>query len=556
MRVRAYFGQTIIGLAILALTLGALGWVIRPVVFPLVLLAMVGINVFAILQFLWIAAIAALIVCGIFLNKPGLILAPAIFHLGWFIASVANQRQFLANLDPKVWNGTISPEARSQRTLIADSYKIVDRKIIADGHADKLVGVKRNGSTHKITDIEEVSLAKGEDCSVEEKQASAQLQNAGRTNECFKSRHLDDIPDGLVIEEFSRLEDGCCSETQARLRIGGQERLLFSWFQGVGHTLSRFPQFYWTGGPFMERERFGLEDISSLTMESAIYGVIPPYRWDSDRGRPTRPPISMQEALDRARSLSRLSDADPKTIVSLLKTAGDKGLADGLSLDVAASLVGHGSEGWHALMDYLPSLNTEQTTDLLEKIIRRLETPNICSDCVASGRVREWKLLRDKSLSHSDEFSDRVKRIFVQRSDLAAWQYEGCLRILVALGPPHPASDNFVAKVILPALLADDSQAYSDKAIAYLIVVHKGFQSSDIWPIAAEKLGLVNDQDLKQYISGFWGFYLSSRSNNPTREQVSQLAKVCERISRISDPSFRNQKFPVDCSAGKEFQVR
>jgi hypothetical protein len=556
MRIKNYIEEIVAGLLILAVGLGALGWGLRPLVFPLAPLAMVGINVFAIVEFFWIAILAGLIAFGILRNKPGLILAPFIFHLCWFGASVASHRALLASLDPKVWSAPISEEARSQRTLIANSYQIVDRKIIADGHVDRLFKVKHDGSTHKIINIEEISSAKGEECSLEEKQASPQLRNAGRTDECFKSRDLTAIPDGLVIEKIERRERGCCAETQARLRTGGEERLLFSWFQGFDYALEPFPRFYWLGGPFMETVRFGLADIEPITMESAVYGVAPPYPMDIERTRPALS-LSAEDAADRAQSLAKLTNVSPRAVVSLLTKARAKGTADERSLEVAASLVGHDAEGWLAVLDYANDLNSEQTNALFQKILQRLETPDICSDCIGARlNSNYWKLLRDR-LSHPDEFAERAKRIFAERSDLAAWQYEGSLLIMKALGPSYPASENFVQGPILSMLLADDTTAYSDKAIAYLIVAAKGFQSTQVWPTAASKLDLVHDQDLKQYISGFWGLYLTSLvARNASKEQLLQAARICERISRISDPGLRGQKFAVDCSPDPAYHGR
>src|ERR1700761_1956003 len=98
MRFKNTINQAVAGLLVLVVGFAALGWVLRPLVYPLIPLAMVGINVFAIVEFFWIATLAGLIIFGVVKNKPGLILAPFIFHLGWFGASVASHRAFLASL--------------------------------------------------------------------------------------------------------------------------------------------------------------------------------------------------------------------------------------------------------------------------------------------------------------------------------------------------------------------------------------------------------------------------------------------------------------------------
>jgi hypothetical protein len=145
----------------------------------------------------------------------------------------SSQWRLQESIDSKVWNHQIAPEASAQRTLIVQAFNGVDKKIIADGHIDRLTKLHLDNSNQKITNIEEISLASGVACSVEEKRASPQLQSAGRSDECFKSRSLAEIPDGLVVEQIIRIQitnggAGCCNETQARLRSDGKERLLFS----------------------------------------------------------------------------------------------------------------------------------------------------------------------------------------------------------------------------------------------------------------------------------------------------------------------------------------
>jgi hypothetical protein len=486
-------GQVVFGVVILALALGLLD----AARFPLFLLAYAAPLIAGLLNIAWFAVIIGLVICGVTWSKPGLALAPLLFAALWIGAAVLSQWRLQESIDPKVWLRPTSPEASAQRTLIVQAFGSVDRKIIVDGHIDRLIRVQLDNSSHRITGIEQISLASGDACSAEEKRASPQLQNAGRSDECFTSRSLAEIPDGLVVEKIFRIligngGAGCCNETQARLRSGGKERLLFSWYQGQAYVLSYFPVFdffapsthLWEGGPGITHPvRYGLDDIDPISIISAIYGVTPAYQ--ADRGGPSpRPVLSATESLDHAATFAKQGNVSPKSVAALLITARDKGLIDERSIDVAASLVGHDSEGWSAVTDFAKSLTNDQTELLLEKVLQVLETPNICEDCVASERVgnpslRDWKL-RER-LSNADAVYDRAIRIFAERHDLAAWQYEGCLRIItsLALGPQgYPVVDD-VQKSVLPLLLADDTPAYSDKAIAYL---RAGFQR----PIIAE----------------------------------------------------------------------
>lgn len=148
---------------------------------------------------------------------------------------------------------------------------------------------------------------------------------------------------------------------------------------------------------------------------------------------------------------------------------------------------------------------------LLEKVLKRLETPNICEDCVArelgsdpflrgNPSVHDWKL-RER-LPVPETFQDRAIRIFKEHHDLATWQYEDCLAIIKTLGPQgYPASVNYVGESVLPLIFLDDTQAYSDKAIAFLR--GSGRRPSSARAELAAKFDLVRDRDLKEYMSGF-----------------------------------------------------
>jgi hypothetical protein len=552
-------GQIVLGIVILAVTFGLLG----AARFPVLLLAFVAPSIASLLNVVWFAVIVGLVICAAKWSKPGLALAPVLFVALWIGAAVLSQWRLQASIDPKVWHRPISPEASTQRTLIVQAFRSVDRKIIADGHIDRLIKVQLDSSSHRISDIEEISLAKGDACSAEEKRASPQLQNAGRLDECFKWRSLTEMPDGLVVEQIFRIGianggAGCCNETQARLRSGGKERLLFSWYQGQAYVLSYFPVFgffapsthLWEAGSGIAHPvRYGLDDIDPITMISAIYGVTPAYR--PDYGGPSpRPMLSATETLGQAETFAKQANVSPKSVAVLLIAARDKGLVDERSIDVAASLVGHDGEGWSAVTNFAKGLTDDQTELLLEKVLKRLETPSICEDCVASQQVanpslRAWKL-RER-LSNPEAFHDRAIRIFVERHDLATWQYEGCLRIITSLGPQgYPASVSYIQGSVLPMIFVDDTPAYSDKAIAFLRGSSR--RPTSAGAKLAAKLDLVRDRDLKEYMTRIWVYELNKLpQRNAPPETYAIAAKACERIARISDPILRNQDFRVDC---------
>jgi hypothetical protein len=303
----------------------------RPIEVPVLVLAFIAPPISGALNLVWFAVIIGLVICAVRWSKPGLALARC-FSLSFGPArAVVSQWRLQESIDPKVWDRPTSPEASAQRTLIVQAFSSIDRKIIADGHVDRLIKLQLDDSNQRIAGIEEISLASGEACSAEDRRASPQLQNAGRSDACFKWRSLAEIPDGLVVEQFFRIGianggAGCCNETQARMRSGGKERLLFSWYQGQAYVLSYFPVFgflvpstrLWEAGSGLSHPvRYGLDDIDPITMISAIYGVTPAYKPDAGAPLP-RPVPSLTETLDQAETFAKQPNVSPKSVAALL----------------------------------------------------------------------------------------------------------------------------------------------------------------------------------------------------------------------------------------------
>lgn len=186
----------------------------------------------------------------------------------------------------------------TSRTLIMVGSGGVDRKIIADGHVDHLIQVRRdNGDRTKISSFEDVSIARGESCHTATKPPLADVSIPGRPDECFVSRNLAELPDGLVVEHID--QDHLRPVTEARLRMHGQERMLLSWISGASNVLTYFPTFaipnsptgIWESRPgILQVVRYGVSDNNSAKMVSAIYGVPPPYQQDYGRFAAVAPP--------------------------------------------------------------------------------------------------------------------------------------------------------------------------------------------------------------------------------------------------------------------------
>jgi hypothetical protein len=108
MRIQTYIEEAVVGIVILAVTLAALGSIVRPAISPL---GYAGANIGSFLDLVWLAVSAGLIIYGISKDKPGFIFAPFIFGICWFGASVATRWRLQASIDPKVWSAPLSSEA-------------------------------------------------------------------------------------------------------------------------------------------------------------------------------------------------------------------------------------------------------------------------------------------------------------------------------------------------------------------------------------------------------------------------------------------------------------
>ncbi|MBI5128099.1 MAG: hypothetical protein HZA66_01535 [Rhodopseudomonas palustris] len=557
-----FLAQLFGGLFVLIVSTGALS--IIPFLAPrsgeLQLLLMLAWPVLATaMNIAWFGVLVGMMIYGAARARPGLAVAPLAFAAIWLGVSVAQRWWIQAVLDPQLSSASTGQVAAASRTLIMVGDRSVDRNIIADGHIDHLINVWRDrDDPTKISSIEDVSMARGSSCDTGQTPPSADGRVAGRPDACFASRSLAEVPDGLVIEQIGR--DLLRPVTQARSRVHGQERLLVSWMSGASIVLSYFPTFalpdsptgIWEARPgILQVVRYGVRDNNSASMVGAIYGVTSSYQPNYGGSEPVVPPLDAAGLLDFAVTFARQADVSPKSVAALLVAARDKGLVDGRAIGIAASLIGHDNAGWNAATAFAKGLNNEQTAQLVEQMLQRLETPHSCDDCVISRQashpaLQDWKL-RER-LSNPEPVRDRAIRILVHGHDLAPWQYEGALKLMAALGPQdYRAYDSYFEASLLPLILLDDTPSYSDKAITYLRTQPRRIDSQQLR--LGAKFDLVRDRDLKEYIVGIWPLDLKRLPASGGRPETYEIAaKACQRIARIADPVVRDQEFPVDCS--------
>jgi hypothetical protein len=246
-----------------------------------------------------LSVILGLLWRGVFRSKPGYVAASFVLCALWFGASLVDRKMLEAKIAAQVWAAPVTPDARSQRTLIVDAQESVSQRITSR-HIDRLIRIYRD-KTAAVTRIQELSMSR---CAVERQVEPGQQQ----TGECFTSRDIGDIPDGLVVERVDRfpprqvhpgqdtraeLDEAFahaqraaadpkadCKETQAKLRERGQERVLFSWSQCEFVVLAYIPSFGVSERPTSiwgfdwgpsQRVVYGQADIEAVI--DAIYGI-------------------------------------------------------------------------------------------------------------------------------------------------------------------------------------------------------------------------------------------------------------------------------------------
>jgi hypothetical protein len=253
-------------------------------------LAFIAPPISGALNLVWFAVIIGLVICGVRWSKPGLALAPVLFLVVWACAAVVSQWRLQESIDPKVWDRPTSPEASAQRTLIVQAFSSIDRKIVADGHVDRLIKLQLDDSNQRISGIEEISLARGE---------RARPKTEGLRRNCRRPDVPTPASSGAALPRFltvswSSSSSGSASLTAAQAvatrRKPGCGAAAKSGYCSRGTRAGLCPVLFpglrllvpstrlWEAGSGLSHPvRYGLDDIDPITMISAIYGVTSAY---------------------------------------------------------------------------------------------------------------------------------------------------------------------------------------------------------------------------------------------------------------------------------------
>jgi hypothetical protein len=528
--------QLIAGLAIL----GAVWALLLKLSFPVLLLAFVGPQLAFVLNAVWIGLMLGMLVFGARRGRRGFVLAPFVFCAGWLVASIVDREDLEKSIDPRVWAAPLSAEAKAERTLIVNAHESIDAQVVRDGYIDRMVVIHHDsGANDKIWRIAQASIARGEACA------------AAGGEACLQWRDLGEIPDGLRVEsEYQvHINQGArgCAKTHARLRRGSDERELLTWFRCQAYVLSYVPvlgffnepaSIWGFGGGPVHPVRYGQPDIATRTVISAIYGA-PRY----ERTATVPPPATVppEELIDRVASLARLPNMSSKSAALMLEEAQRRGVVNARAIETAAAFAGR-DIGWETFETFIDNLTGEQTTLVLDKVFERLETPRICDYCAGNRRgipfhAEPWLKLATR-LPDPAAAVARARRLFADRSDLATWQYEEALRIMLALSPRQEVQSTLF--VAFQLLAADRSAAFFDKASAYKLATRSN-PSDEQKAVLLTKLDLIRDEQLKDFIADFWSVNLSYMQENWPRHVLRQAAAACDRISRVSDPRLQNE---------------
>ena len=362
-------------------------------------------------------------------DRRGFALAPFVF-LGLWLAISVGMRFWLSATTASLGPVAIDPELSKVRTFgVLGQW--IRPTFLAEGLVDRVVVVDFEDSARKkIKTITELRLAKGDDCSSEDRERSGDLRQVGRIDECYKSTSLAEIPDGLYVEPYPKpnfTTTHCCLELSAVMMTGGQKRTVLTWRQGNARVPSYLPilaMFMGTSvetpasiwedrsGPFTSVS-FGAPDLRPATMASAIYGfdlTKPPSRSTASNAKLSQDALNLAETWERSNVRSALG------IVAMLS---QQGYIDDNMIKVATRRVYFTESGMRPdlqLYKFLPGLTAEQTAVFNDERLRILTTPRPCSWCAGFF-----------GLGQSDITSQRASDAFRQRADLELWQYTGLL---------------------------------------------------------------------------------------------------------------------------------
>lgn len=482
--------QAIFGLFILS------GAFILLLYFPVsvMILAYVGPQFAKFLTFVWYVLAVSMLLCGFRPKKAGYPIAVIVLFALWFSGSVGSRLYVWSTTDPVLWQRPVQTDLSQHRTLIIDRTEFtfqIQRTMLA-GHVDRLIIRERPSDDWPMGEIKEVTIVPLPDCTEEEKKGSQMLLRAGRTDECFRIRSLETIPDGLRLRIVHSRQYGarCCNELRASVRHNGAEETKLSWYSGVKLVLSYLPSYgfltkptpLWENGVGpLQKALIGQPDMKIKEMVEAIYSL--------DLSKPPKiSSLGFETLAERAETLSLSDDkGDRQAALAIGLQAQEEGYASNRMIAAVANVVGIYRDD--KVIRYVNRLDQPGRDFFLQRLMERLTTPNSCPTCGGS-QAR----LSPAAYSNPEAAADAAQTAFCANHDLAIWQYQVLTKFLTG----NFRTRDSARAALFSCVLDGPPDSYANKMLGFSIALRhlKDAEFSKI----AKKIEFIPDNILSKYL--------------------------------------------------------
>jgi hypothetical protein len=507
------------------------------------------------LDFAFVSVFLTLLLIGSRQRCRGFAVAPLLFVILWFSASVGHRVQLQRTTDPQLANRVVPEGPSGRRTLVVETQSsgpicCEPLTLLANGAIETYV--------HAFgTEMHAFRLALGTACSPEDFQRSRFLTDVGRTDECIHRETIDEMPDGIVLRMSLILQRsdaiGCCNEGTISVRSAGHEEVVARWRYGQHLVLSYFPLFgglrsaatpLWEAaliGP-LQRVQIGGPSFDYKDLGAAIYGA----EWRR-AVNPAR--ADPHELVRRALALMQqrtFGDRLPALEIALALQRRE--YIDRDVLGIVASFIEYGwlnSQAHEKVTRFWARLSPGQKRDFLDVVLARLDRPD-ASDFHSTDLTFYLR-------THAPDLIARAEGIFFERQDLRPWQYELALRMIKDQSLRGRSPEFFAQqRRFLLALNDDTTEGFSRRAIGFKRVFRPPTEEERAF--FSEQLDLVPDGLLKEYIrlTGWFrdvGWDGGRPEADLTVATRAYRERALVRIARVNDETLRRElqgEFRID----------
>ncbi|HEV7737281.1 MAG TPA: hypothetical protein VGO47_07935 [Chlamydiales bacterium] len=441
-------------------------------------------------------------------QRGGLAAAPFVFFGVWFGVSIAFRAWAIfagASLEPHF--SAIDSIGKPDTLVVGDQS--FPRSVLANGIVEKLVIAQYTDSSQtKLHSAEQIILSKGGDCTKDDMARSSELHEVGRTEECYKSTKLQNLPDGLYIVRTSPpgKNSGCCAELVASSVKEGKKSEILVWKQGYMRVPAYLPFYRMDTRTFVPNPT-GIWESPSGPIHYVAYGA-PKLQTELMAnvifGKPVGlPPLANSDSSDNlAQKALLLADTwEIKNIASALSIASilqEKGDCNETCITVLARSIAIDSSYLGNKFNFVrkasTSFNDNQKSTYDKKLLDLLSLPRVCAACNPYS-----------SMSVGNAQPNQVLEIIQTKNNLELWQYGALLRLMninLVLDTEYKISRR---KATIAAINASPEPERGQKILAFIYVSSSVFLDEDIKMIA----GMVDELSEDVFLKLLEGSYLS-----------------------------------------------